>query len=515
MLLAASLLAASPWLLDRPGLPDGGRQPPSAALPQYGFVPAAPEDRSTIDAARPELLSLGDTLRPLPASGEHSGAVVPAEFPDPDELLAPAPDSDGPTLAVPDPTGTALPAPKTSSPAVGVGEVRIVPPAAAEDPATSQAESAPELPQPEYRAPVATGEPPSTPVRLSPELQQGPVQPGDTGAPSGFEIGSSRPEASLLLPPEAGTQRSEQLERVARQADRQIRAGFDLAGRKAYFAARAQFVAALRLLVQGLDAEHQTTMHSQALSAGLTAMGEAEDFLPGAPQLESERGLEAIIGRHRTPVLKQAAAEDLTPLTALRCYLTFAQEQLAAGAGREVAGSMALHALGKLYKAIAEEQVREIKAAEAKAVVCFQAALLVCPQNYLAANDLGVLLARGGNLEDAKAVLEHSVLTCPQSTVWHNLAVVYEQLGRGDSARRAAWQARLAERTEIARRGGATGGATPRVQWVDPQTFAQAGGDQPIAPQVASASRTPQLPPQPEKPAASHGWQFPWSTRSE
>ncbi len=76
----------------------------------------------------------------------------------------------------------------------------------------------------------------------------------------------------MLLPLDEARPRSEQLEGIARQSDRHVRHGFELAGKGAYFAARAEFVAALRLLAQGLDAEHQTKVHSQALSAALTAM---------------------------------------------------------------------------------------------------------------------------------------------------------------------------------------------------------------------------------------------------
>ena len=64
--------------------------------------------------------------------------------------------------------------------------------------------------------------------------------------------------------PEARTVRSEAMEKIAAQADQQIRHGFELADRGACFAARAEFTAALRLIAQGLDNERNTTLHSQA-----------------------------------------------------------------------------------------------------------------------------------------------------------------------------------------------------------------------------------------------------------
>jgi tetratricopeptide (TPR) repeat protein len=276
---------------------------------------------------------------------------------------------------------------------------------------------------------------------------------------------------SLLLPPEDSSRRSEQMEQVAREADRQIRRGFELASRGAYFAARTQFIRALRLLGQGLDTEHQTNIHSRSLAVGLAAISEAEDFIPTGSRLEADLDVPAIIDGHRTPVLKNANTENLTPLSALTCYFTFAQEQLAAAAGREVAGSMALHALGKLHAALAGHNGGNVQAAESKAVAFYQAALLVYPRNYMAANDLGVLLARCGNYREAEAALTYSLSIDVQPTTWHNLAVVYRQLGVAAAARQAdqLWQA--ARQAEIARRKALQTPSQHLVRWVDPSAF--------------------------------------------
>ena len=83
---------------------------------------------------------------------------------------------------------------------------------------------------------------------------------------------------------------------IARQADSHTRHGFELAGRQAFFAARAEFVSALRLVCEGLDNEHRTTIHSRSLSAGLAAVKEAEEFLPRT-RLEAELDLQVIIAR--------------------------------------------------------------------------------------------------------------------------------------------------------------------------------------------------------------------------
>ncbi|MEN6451181.1 MAG: hypothetical protein ABFC96_11875 [Thermoguttaceae bacterium] len=271
---------------------------------------------------------------------------------------------------------------------------------------------------------------------------------------------------------------SEQMEQVARQADRQTRHGLELAGRGAYFAARAEFFASLRLIAEGLDNEQRTSAHARALAAAQLALKEAEDFLPGSPRLEADRSTADVIAKHETPVLKKGAAQA-TPMAAMRAYLTFAQQQLAAATGREIAGSMALRSLGKLHEALAEKKVVSEPAAQSKAMVFYQAALLAYPGNSLAANDLGVLLARCGNYSESRSVLEFSLSLCPQQATWRNLTVVYRQLGQPGLADWAGRQAVAIEQADAARRRTL---AARTIRWVDPQTFANASETMPASP---------------------------------
>jgi tetratricopeptide (TPR) repeat protein len=301
--------------------------------------------------------------------------------------------------------------------------------------------------------------------------------------------------ASPLLTSEPDQDRSLQLEQVAEQADRRTRHGFELAGRGAHFAARAEFLGALGLVAEGLDTQQKTDAHAHALAAALTALKEAEDFLPRESKLEADVDLPGIVAVHTTPVLKDHAGQA-TPLTALRSYWTFAQEKFAAAAGREVAGSMALHALGKLHGAWAQKKAAPILAPESKAVVFYQAALLVQPRNFLAANDLGVLLAQCGRYDDARAMLEHSISVCPQATGWRNLAVVYRQLGQPSLAEHATTQAARLGQRELARRQTSPTATSDCVRWVDQQAFAQTATNTPNA-AVATAR-----PPVAKPPAA-------------
>jgi hypothetical protein len=85
--------------------------------------------------------------------------------------------------------------------------------------------------------------------------------------------------------------------------------------------------------------------------------------------------------------------------------------------------------------------------------------------------------------------LEHSLAIRRQSAGWHNLAVVYQQLGQSDLARRANWQAETARRAEAARAAGVSVAAQQSIRWVDPRAFGQSAGDVP-----PPARRTAQQP---------------------
>ena len=159
-------------------------------------------------------------------------------------------------------------------------------------------------------------------------------------------------------------------------------------------------------------------------------MREAQDFLPGGSRLEADLDLRAIIAGHRTPALKGASVQSLTPQAAMQAYFTFAQEQLGLAAGEELAASIAYHGLGKLHAAIAERERETIRAPAPKAMSFYQAALLVNRLNYMASNDLGVLLARSNRYEDARTAVEHSLSIQPNSVGWQNLSVIYQRFSR-------------------------------------------------------------------------------------
>jgi hypothetical protein len=228
-----------------------------------------------------------------------------------------------------------------------------------------------------------------------------------------------------------------------------------------------------------LDAEQGTRTHSQALIAGLKALREAEDFLPRDWLIETYPDLAGLIATHRTPVLKDVPERRLTPLVAIQSYYLYAEEQLATAGGHEPAASKALYGLARVQSHLATAGKFRIPTNGPKAVALHRAALRVAPNNYTAANELGVLLDHYGQLPDAKLVFLQSLSVSPQPETWHNLSVVYKKLGKGQEAQRARrWSESMIAAERTGGRRAATSAprsaasATSLIRWVDLETFA-------------------------------------------
>ncbi len=161
----------------------------------------------------------------------------------------------------------------------------------------------------------------------------------------------------------------------------------------------------------------------------------------------------------------------LTPADALRLYYTFAQEQFAKACGNSPEGSTALYGLGKLNLEILRESPRLMVDARSKSLVFQQAALLADSNNAKAANELGVLLARSGHIQQALPWLRHSVSLEPRASTWHNLAEVYRRLGQPALAEQANRRCvTLGGRSVLANR--------PQVELVPLTTLSRVGGNQ-------------------------------------
>jgi polysaccharide export outer membrane protein len=251
--------------------------------------------------------------------------------------------------------------------------------------------------------------------------------------------------------------------------------GVKLATKGATYSARAKFLTALLLIADALDARHNTQFHSRALSAGATALREADDFghADSGPAADSDPASLAV--SHVTPILKQSGPLTITRLQALQLYYSYATAQFAAAVGGIPEASNAIYYLGRLQPFLGGSVDRNAVLGEPKALALEQAALSIDPRNFRAANELGVILARCGQLEPARKALLYSASIERHPEIFQNLAYVYRELGDRSDARSmltlAAEERRLAG-------GHSRSGAPPLVYLVDHKTFA---GETPIA----------------------------------
>jgi tetratricopeptide (TPR) repeat protein len=271
-----------------------------------------------------------------------------------------------------------------------------------------------------------------------------------------------------------------------------VQRAYALAQRGSLYAAQTEFVQVLRRIAQAKDADEGYDDHSRDLAAGLRALDEADDFAPTGVQLEAEMNVAVTVSSHRTPVLRNGDT-DILPQEAIAEYHCYAQQQLEKAVTGEQAGSMALHGLGKVYCRLAEETPNDTRQ-QRKAMTMFLAALDAGPRNHLAANEVGVLLARNGHDAEAAAMFKRAIDVAPNSTAYHNLAASEQKLGQlGQAGADGQYADLLAARERAA-------GAISRskgVEWVSPQELAGVAQPQPLppsqvaSPMVANRSATP------------------------
>lgn len=282
-----------------------------------------------------------------------------------------------------------------------------------------------------------------------------------------------------------------------RQVEAQNIRALQLAMRGALYSARTEFSGALRLTAAGLDGGHGDE-HLRALQTGMLALVEAEDFVARDAQFGTAPNPAAVVRGHRSGVLDESAANGKTADEAHADYLAFARRKLAQAVGSTPCGSVALHGLGKVTAAVAAQQRDAIADGRAKAEVFYLSALDVDANNYPAANDLAVLLAENGRLEQARGVIQTGLRVSAQPAMWNNLASIHARLGEHQLAAAARWEA-----TALAGRLGAAANsaAAHNVQWVDASTFAAAAQPHVDVPAQPAQTHAPQSTP----PAAPHG----------
>lgn len=417
----------------------------STAGPRIVELSVTPEDLARKTIRQPGRVTIRE-----PASSTAAAPVrEPIAVPPPPAIAAAPLRSPYIPFTAPQPAESPEAAPLPQLPAAPTFDVAGHPPPSAQ---SGPYEIVPALPAPAQRQFV----PPQPPVAAQP--------------PPAADFAAQQTAPPNGPPPVA--RRSDPLQAVVAQAQAISDRGLAMAQRGMLFAGREETIKALQLIAQALDVQQGGTAHAAALAAGLTALEEARDFAAASQRPGAVVDVAAVAQAHRTPLLEHEAPAGLSPVVAQQQYLGHAQAQLVIAAGGQPAASQVLYRLGRLQTALAAHDASPQTLHAPQAIVCHQAALAIDGHNYLAANELGVLLARYGQLERARDLLARSVAIRPQVESWHNLAVIHRRLGETDLARRAD-----RERTLLAQQSSGRVAPASLVQWVDTRTFSTAGGD--------------------------------------
>lgn len=209
--------------------------------------------------------------------------------------------------------------------------------------------------------------------------------------------------------------------------EQRLRNAFDLGQRGATYSAQTEFQAVLGLCALDQDVRTGTHDHQVALRQALTALIEANDFAPRRTDIEQQLDVPAIAAAHSTRQFFPQRTHEADATVAVQAYFAFAEERLRFACGNMPAASAALYGMGRVEPLLADGE----SLATARAVLFHRAALAVDHNNALAANELGVLLARHGLLGQAEQVFQNA-LASGESTdsVKQNLAAVNRMLGK-------------------------------------------------------------------------------------
>jgi len=315
------------------------------------------------------------------------------------------------------------------------------------------------------------------------------------------------PAESIALP------RSRSTILVLRRAEEHTQYAFYLAEQSAVYSARKEFIKALELVTQVLDAEHGTDLHSRSLASGLRALEEGDSFAPKGLRYETDIKITELIAVHKTPVLKAADTSQVTPIVALQSYYLYATEQLTKSGGYEPVASMALYGLARLESVPDRPTGVQKPMAGPKAIVFHQAALMIDRRNYLTANELGVLLIRCGRVEEGKDYLLHSLSISQQPETWHNLSMAYRNLGDLAAAEEASQRHKALVAAERASAGegshASAGEDNSLIRWVDPETFANQASPFTIDGLAVNTEQTPAPQPTADSESAKRGFLAP------
>ena len=254
-------------------------------------------------------------------------------------------------------------------------------------------------------------------------------------------------------------------ESVAHKAVHNIEYGKSLTRRGAAFAARQEFYSSLRILAQAHDNQAGGTSYTRALRDAIIALKEAEDFIVKDTETQIGLNVTAVVESHSTKLIPPHESANVTAIEAMQRYFAFASSQLRVATGQNPVAAEALYCLGKLHTVQAKFGSNSSKLDVAKSIVFHQAALASDQTNFRSANELGVLLANSGRLQESENILKRSLQIQQLPQAWQNLAVVHQRSGEEHLARLAHQEFLIASRKHTARLPQST------IRWVEPGQF--------------------------------------------
>ena len=256
-------------------------------------------------------------------------------------------------------------------------------------------------------------------------------------------------------------------EGVIQEAVHHIEYGKSLSRRGATYGARQEFFGALAAIARGNDVRTGGNAHATALSRSMRAMREVQDFAVRNADTQVGVNVADILETHQTRIISANEAAMMSPVEAMQRYFTFAHQQLNFAGGSNAVVAEAMFCLGKLHSVMAKHQPETLDVA--KAIVFHRAALSSDANNYRSANELGVLLARTGQLGEAEDLFKKSLQIHPVAKTWQNLAKTHQRQGEADLAQLAQSESSIAAQIEYSQ------SPETQITWLPQQAFNQVG----------------------------------------
>jgi hypothetical protein len=219
---------------------------------------------------------------------------------------------------------------------------------------------------------------------------------------------------------------------LPRHIERRLSYAFDLAQRGATFTANAEFRAVISMCALELDAKTGGSSHRDAFREGWAAFDEADDFTADRLDWRASADVRAAAAGHVTQLVKSSEVA-VDSVRATETYYAFAEERLTYACKELPGASLAFYGLARTFV----NPEGAVMHATAKAAVLHRVALGISPQNVLAGNELGVLLAEHGQLAEAEQIFRQCVAIDARPETWRNLSVIYARQGNVAASRAA------------------------------------------------------------------------------